>query len=207
MSPGDINILVACEHTGALASEFEQLGFNVTSCDLKKRVSPGQHYIGNVFDIVPGKFHVLIAFPPCTYLAKSGLFLCRTDPQRVELRNSALDFVRTLFDLPIPYIAIENPIGYLNSNWRQPNQLIQPFFFGDPYRKEICLWLKGLPPVMSKAHHPLRKHVVNHTNSRMSQAEKSEIKSSWLRYPNMCKEIARQWAFSILKDLKKKLAC
>ena len=198
--PQDVNVLICCEHTRALSVEFEKLGFNVTSCDFKNATSPSQHYTGNVFDIVPGSFHVLIGFPPCTYLAKAGIWRFHNDLERTFNRNEGLSFVRRLFALDIPFIALENPIGHLNTHWRQPSQLVQPYFFGDPYIKEICLWLKGLPALMSSAGSPSRTSVSTHVNGRMSQSQKSEIRSSWLHYPNMCKSIAAQWGASILKD-------
>lgn len=60
-------------------------------------------------------------------------------------RDAAFAFVRELYDAPIPRIAIENPIGYLNSAWRRPDQIVRPWMHGHPYNKDVCLWLKGLP--------------------------------------------------------------
>lgn len=62
-----------------------------------------------------------------------------------EERQKAFDFVMKLYNSNIPRVAIENPIGYLNEAWRKPDQIIRPFMFGHPYRKDICLWLKNLP--------------------------------------------------------------
>lgn len=200
MSPGDFKILVCCEHTGALSSEFAKLGFDVTTCDLKPSYGNCNHYQGDVFDIVPGSFNALIGFPPCTYLANSGIHFNKTVKGRSEKTLSAALFVEKLFSLDIQFIALENPVGWLNINWRMPTQIIRPWYFGDPYRKEICLWLKGLPPLIDTCVSPIRKHVANHTNGRMSQDIKSEIKSSWLWYPNMCKAIASQWSNVLLSD-------
>lgn len=199
-SPSDVRILVGFEHTGALSSEFRKLGFTVHTCDLKPSQATGCHITGDFWKIDHSVYDVIIAFYPCTYLAKAGLHWCNDNPDRSVLRDMAVEDVKRLMSLKVQHIALENPTGYLSTAYRPPDQLVFPWHFGDPYRKEINLWLKNLPPLMSTCHHYLRKSVSNHVNSRMSQDLKSEIKSSWLWYPRMCKAIADQWSSYLLKN-------
>jgi len=135
----------------------------------------------------------MIAFPPCTYLAKAQMFRYSLEPGRIEKRDKAVAFVHRLFHSGTPQVAIENPVGYLNNNWRKPTDILYPHNFGSPYHKEICLWLKNLPPLMRGPYYSgKRKHMANHVNSRMSQALKSKIKSKF--FPEVAKAMAAQWS-------------
>ena len=112
--------------------------------------------------------------------------------ERLHNRILAFEFIKELWSCSIPKIAIENPVGWLNKNWMPPSQITNPKFFGSPYSKEVCLWLKNLPPLIHTCHSPGLKKVSNHVNSRMSQAAKSKIKSKF--FPEMAKEMANQWS-------------
>lgn len=137
-----MKILVACEYSGSVRDEFLKLGFDAISCDLLKTESPGPHYIGNVFDIINDGFDLMIAHPPCTHLAVSG---ARHFHKKQKEQAEALEFVRKLMHANIPHIAIENPVSIISSKIRKPDQIIQPWMFGDPFQKTTCLWLKNLP--------------------------------------------------------------
>lgn len=188
-----LRVLTACEHTGALRNAFAALGHDAMSCDLKPDISGGHHFQGSVFELDLKSYDLVVAFPPCTYLAKAQMFRYELEANRPQLRDEAVSFVSRLYHAA-DTIAIENPVGYLNKNWLSPSQIVHPYYFGDPYRKDVCLWLKNVPPLISTCYNPIRKHVKNHTNGRMSQELKSEIKSSWLYYPLMCQAIAQQWS-------------
>lgn len=188
-----MKVLLACYHTSALREAIEANGHSVTSCDLKESLSPGKHYQGDVRDLLQHQWDFVFGFPPCTYLAKVQTWRCQRDPSRAALRLEAARFACMLFTANAKQIAIENPVGYLTEYWRPPNQIVRPWWFGDPYRKEICLWTKNLPPLMASLYNPIRKSVSNHVNGRMSQDLKSEIKSSWNWYPLTCEAIAYQW--------------
>lgn len=198
--PADVRILVGFEHTGALSSEFRKLGFQVHTCDLKSSQVDGCHITGDFWSVDHSVYNAIIAFYPCTYLAKAGLHWCGNNPYRSMLRDMAVQDVKRLMSLDVQHIAVENPTGYLSTAYRHPDQLVFPWYFGDPYSKEINLWLKCLPPLMSTCMSTGRKCVSNHVNGRMSQDLKSEIKSSWLWYPQMCKSIAQQWGSYLLKN-------
>lgn len=188
-----MKVLVACECSGTVRDAFTRAGHTAMSVDLKPSLSSGDHYQGDVFDVINQGWDLMVAFPPCTYLAKAQQWRYQYESKRPQLRDEAMYFVNDLFRAPIPRIAIENPVGYLNHNWRPPTQICYPYMFGDPYRKEICWWLKNLPPLIGTLYNPVRKSIANHTNGRMSQDLKSEIKSSWKYYPGLAAAIVDQW--------------
>ena len=158
-----MKILVACEESQAVTIELRKLGHEAFSCDLLPCSGghPEWHYQQDLFDVIDRGWDMMIAFPPCTYLAVSGArwmynpedkdldFKDRRPhpkhPNRREQQADALSFVKRLMDADIPKIAIENPIGVISSMIRKPNQIVQPYFFGDEASKSTCLWLKGLP--------------------------------------------------------------
>ena len=115
------------------------------SCDLLPTDAPGPHYCGDVRDVLGRGWDLMIAHPPCTYLAVSGIHWNARRPERAALTDAAADFVRLLMDAPIPRVAIENPVGVLSTRIRPPDQIIQPWQFGHPESKATCLWLRGLP--------------------------------------------------------------
>ena len=147
-------ILVAREESQAVTKEFRKLGFEAYSCDLLP-CSGGHnewHFQEDVFEVIKRepKFDMMIAHPPCTFLAVSGArWLYNKDgspnQERIKNQNEALDFVQKLMKVNIPYIAIENPISVISSKIRKPDQIIQPWQFGDKAQKSTCLWLKNLP--------------------------------------------------------------
>jgi hypothetical protein len=148
------NILIACEYSGIVRTAFEKYeNTNVWSCDLLETDIPTKkHYIGNVKEILYSiHCDLLIAFPPCTYLTSSGLYLCDIEKygdkaiRRIRERNKAINFFLDLYESPIKHICIENPTGHINTNVLKHNQLINPYFFGERERKRTCLWLKNLP--------------------------------------------------------------
>ena len=147
-----MRILVACEESQAVTKELRKLGHEAFSCDLLP-CSGGHsewHYQQDVFEVIEKGWDMMIAHPPCTFLAVSGArWLYNKDGSKNEDRwNSqaeALDFVQRLMDAPIDKIAIENPISVISSQIRKPDQIIQPWMFGDKAQKSTCLWLKSLP--------------------------------------------------------------
>ncbi len=112
---------------------------------------PQYHIKGDALkEAYSGKYHLMIAHPPCTYLAVSGArWMYNKDgsinQDRLKNQNEALDFVQRLMDVNIDKIAIENPISVISSKIKKPNQIVQPFMFGDKAQKSTCLWLKNLP--------------------------------------------------------------
>ncbi len=140
-----LKILVACEYSGTVRDAFIRAGHYAASCDLLPSESPlGDHYQGNVMDILDHGWDLMIAHPPCTHLAVSGArhFAAK---QASGVQQEALAFVQQLLDAPIAKIALENPISIISSRICKPDQIIQPWQFGHGETKATCLWLKNLP--------------------------------------------------------------
>lgn len=147
-------ILIACEESQAVCIEFRKLGFEAYSCDLLPCSGghPEWHFQEDVFEVIKREpnFDLMIEHTPCTFLAVSGArHLYNKDgsinQERLKNQNEALDFIRKLMDVDIEHIAIENPVSVISSKIRKPEQIIQPWQFGDKAQKTTCLWLKNLP--------------------------------------------------------------
>lgn len=137
-------VLVACEYSGTVRDAFIRAGHEAMSCDILDTDSDGPHHIGDVLKILNEGWDLMIAHPPCTHLAVSGAkhFAAKRADGR---QQAALAFVQALMNAPIPRIAIENPVSVISTYIRKPDQIVQPYFFGDPATKTTCLWLKNLP--------------------------------------------------------------
>lgn len=157
-----MKILVACEESQAVTKELRSLGHEAYSCDIIPCSGghPEWHIMQDVLPLldgdcdfvsmdeqhhtINGKWDMIIAFPPCTHLAVSGAahFAKKIADGR---QQQAIDFFMKFANADCPRIAIENPIGIMSNKWRKPDQIIQPWQFGDNVGKSTCLWLKGLP--------------------------------------------------------------
>ena len=137
-----MRILIACEFSGIVRDAFTARGHEATSCDLLPSETKGNHYQGNVLDIIANDWDLIIAHPPCTHLAVSG---ARWFKDKVKEQMEALNFVKLFMTAHCPKICIENPISIISTRIRKPDQIIQPWQFGHPETKATCLWLKGLP--------------------------------------------------------------
>jgi len=140
-----MKILIACEYSGIVRNAFAKKGHNVISCDILPTESPGQHYCGDVLDIIDDKWDMMIAFPPCTHLAVSGARWFKTKQIQQKM---AIEFFLRLVSANIEKIAIENPISIMSTKYRKPDQIIQPWQFGHGETKATCLWLKNLPKLV-----------------------------------------------------------
>jgi hypothetical protein len=139
-----MKILVACEFSGKNRDAFAALGHEAWSCDLLPSETEGNHYQGDVRDMLSGNWDLLIAHPPCTYLsyAANGVW---NKSGRAQLREEAMQFFMLFVNCNIPKVCIENPVGYPGKVYRKPDQIIHPYYFGERQLKRTCLWLKGLP--------------------------------------------------------------
>src|SRR4029077_4016059 len=136
-------VLVACEFSGIVRDAFTRYGYLAVSCDLLRSESEGMHIQQDVRGLLKLPYwDIMIAHPPCRYLAVSG---ARWFAQRKNEQKDALAFVQELMDAPFPRICIENPVSVISSKIRKPDQIIQPWQFGEPEQKTTCLWLKNLP--------------------------------------------------------------
>ena len=140
-----MRVLIACEYSGRVRDAFLAAGHDAMSCDILPTDASGPHYQGDVRDIINDGWDLMIAHPPCTYLAVSGMHWTTRGLRDPKLTEDALDFVRLLLDAPIERIALENPISVISSRIRKPDQIISPYEFGHDASKKTCLWLKNLP--------------------------------------------------------------
>jgi hypothetical protein len=144
-----MRVLIACEFSGVVRKAFAARGHDAWSCDLEPTDIPGQHYQGDVMDIINDDWNLMIAHPPCTYLTVTGNKWFKPEykdrfPTRQQDRQDAINFFMSLVNSPIEKIAIENPIGIMSTMYKKPNQIIHPWQFGHEASKSTCLWLKGL---------------------------------------------------------------
>ena len=137
-----MRVLIACEFSGIVRDAFVKHGHDAWSCDLLPSEREGNHIQDNVLKHLDHGWDLMIAFPPCTYLAVSGRRWFRF---RQAEQQQALQFIRLLLGAPVPRIALENPIGVISTHIRKPDQIIQPWQFGHGETKATCLWLKNLP--------------------------------------------------------------
>jgi hypothetical protein len=196
-----MKVLVACEYSGTVRNAFIRAGHYALSCDLLPSESPiGDHYQGNVLDILDHGWDLMIAHPPCTYLCSSGLHWNKRTPGRAAKTEEALEFVQLLMDAPIHKIAIENPIGCISTRIRKPSQIIQPYHFGDDASKFTCLWLKGLPHLLPTDFVEPRivngkRRWANQTDSGQNRlppsADRWKIRSE--TYVGIANAMAKQW--------------
>lgn len=175
-----MKVLVACEESQTVCKAFREKGHEAYSCDIvecsgghpewhimgdalkllnpSRQTIPGDDWFGfkfrtqdGVLHFVEGKWDLIIAHPPCTYLTVTGNRWFNIDRygekaiQRHKDRQEAIKFFMEFANADCQKIAIENPIGVMSSEWRKPNQIINPWMFGDAFEKKTCLWLKGLP--------------------------------------------------------------
>lgn len=148
-----MRILVACEESQAVTIAMRERGHEAYSCDILPCSGgyPEWHIQGDVLPLLNEGWDMMIAFPPCTYLTNAGIAHFNVERygqkaiDRWRKRIEAFDFFMKLATAPIERIAIENPVGFANTVWRKPDQIIHPYYFGDPHMKRTCLWLKNLP--------------------------------------------------------------
>jgi hypothetical protein len=161
-----VRVLVACEYSGRVRDAFIAAGHDAMSCDLLPSEATGPHYQGDVFDVIGDGWDLMIAHPPCTYLTIAAEWAYKEEQTkrikpgtligkaRREAREEAIKFVMALATAPIERIAIENPVGVLSTVWREPDQFIQPYEYGDDASKKTCIWLKQLPRLLPTAFAP-----------------------------------------------------
>ena len=142
-----MNVLIACEFSGVVREAFRKKGHNAWSCDLLGAEDNSLYHIkDDILNVIhyegKGKWDLMIAHPPCTYLAVSG---ARWFKNRQIEQINALSFVKRLMRADVDKICIENPISVISSKIRKPDQIVQPWMFGHGETKATCLWLKNLP--------------------------------------------------------------
>jgi hypothetical protein len=212
-----MKVLIACEYSGIVRDAFIKKGHQAISCDLLPSESDlGEHYQGDVTDILYDGWDLMIAHPPCTYLSVSGArwYYHPEDkhlpyeerrphpmhPHRRQYQQEALDFVQLLLDAPIEKIAVENPISVISSRIKKPTQIIQPYEYGHPTSKSTCLWLKNLEPLQpTNIVEPIwinvsdgkRMSKFHYDTYTLPKEERGKIRSA--TFPGIAQAMADQW--------------
>lgn len=204
-----MKVLVACEESQAVCNEFRKLGHEAYSCDIVPCSGghPEWHLQQDVLPLLKEKWDMIIAFPPCTYLTVTGNRWFNIDRygekaiQRHKDRKEAIDFFMAFANADCERIAIENPVGIMSSEWRKPNQIINPWQFGDAFEKKTCLWLKGLPELTPTniVEIPPRKKFDSGKSMpswyaeawHLPKEERAKLRSK--TFPGIARAMAEQW--------------
>ena len=204
-----MNVLIACEESQAVCIAFRERGHNAFSCDIEPCSGghPEWHLQQDVLPLLKEKWDMIIAFPPCTYLTVTGNRWFNIDRygekaiQRHKDRKDAIDFFMTFANADCEKIAIENPVGIMSSEWRKPNQIINPWQFGDAFEKKTCLWLKGLPELKPTniVEIPPRKRFDSGKSMpswyaeawHLPKEERAKLRSK--TFPGIARAMAEQW--------------
>ena len=197
-------MLVACEESGTVRDAFAKKGWDAWSADLGPSRTVGQHYQGDVREILSLHWDLIIAHPPCTYICNSGNQWIRTRcPERWPELVKAVEFFNLFLTHPCEHIAIENPVPYklpASMLLRSFDQKIQPYMFGHPESKATCLWLKGLPPLRETNN---VKHIYDSLPKAVAQrihymGGKDRQKERSKTFPGIASAMAEQWTEHIL---------
>lgn len=189
-----MRVLIGCEFSGIVREEFRKRGHNAWSCDLLPTEIPGPHYQCDILSILDQNWDLAIFFPPCTHLAVSG---ARYFQYKQKEQAEALEFVKQLLNAPINKIALENPVSIISSRIRKPDQIIQPFHFGENHSKKTCLWLKNLPKLVPTNILPLPEcgYWDNQTPSGQNKLgpspDRAKIRSK--TYEGIARAMSNQW--------------
>jgi hypothetical protein len=218
-----MKVLIACEESQAVCKAFRAKGHEAYSCDIIEPSGghPEWHIHGDAIEALKGgvittmdgvghdvgKWDMLIAHPPCTYLTVTGnrwFNISRYGEkavQRYKDREEAVHFFMQFVKCNIPKVAIENPIGYMSTAYQKPAQIIHPYMFGDPARKATCLWLKGLPKLIPTD--IVEPEIIHYKNGNgtdnpwhmetMKLPPKERAKARSKTFPGIAKAMAEQW--------------
>lgn len=217
-----MKVLVACEESQRVCTEFRKLGHEAYSCDIEPCSGghPEWHIQDDVLPLLNGncdfktvngdmhnligKWDLIIAHPPCTYLSNAGArFLYPKgvlNEYRLKLGLEAKVFFMKIYNADCEKIAIENPIPSKVYGLPKYTQTIQPYEFGHPYQKKTCLWLKGLKPlqptdVLPKEKRQSTKIAGNWFNKGGKERQKNRAKT----FPGIAKAMAEQWGKELSK--------
>lgn len=206
-----VKILVACEESQAVTIELRKLGHEAFSNDLIECSGghPEWHIKGDSLSVIKAmKWDMIIAFPPCTYLTVTGNRWFNIERygekaiQRHKDREWAINFFKEIHNSDCEKIAIENPVGVMSTSLRKPDQIVNPFQFGDAFEKKTCLWLKGLPKLehTNVVEPPKRTEFASGKTMpawyaeawKLPKEERAKLRSK--TFPGIAKAMAEQWA-------------
>lgn len=205
-----MKVLIACEESQTVCKAFRERGHEAYSCDIQEPSGghPEWHIQGDAIKAIgDGQWDLIIAHPPCTYLTVTGNRWYNVERygnkaiQRYKDRDDAIVFFLAIANADCERIAIENPVGIMSTIWRKPDQIIEPWQFGDSYEKRTCLWLKGLPlleptRIVKK---PVRKMYASGKSMpawyadawKLPPDERAKVRSK--TFPGIAAAMAEQW--------------
>lgn len=195
-----MKVLVACEESQEVCKAFRELGHEAYSCDIEPCSGghPEWHLQCDALEMLKLQWDMIIAHPPCTHLSSSG---ARWFPEkRADGRQQqSIDFFMSFTQADCPHIAVENPVGIMSTQYRKPDQIIQPWMFGHPEKKATCLWLKGLPKLeptndVSAYMRTLPKSRQERLHYLPPGPDRARIRSR--TFPGIAKAMAEQWGGS-----------
>lgn len=204
-----MKVLVACEESQRVTMAFRELGHEAFSCDIEPCSGghPEWHIQDDALLVINEGWDLIVAHPPCTYLTVTGNRWFNVERygekaiKRHRLREEAAQFFMAFINADCERIAVENPIGYMSSTFRKPDQIIHPYMFGDPERKATCLWLKGLP--LLEATNVVEPEIIKYKNGRgtdsrwhmetMKLPPKERAKERSKTFPGIARAMANQW--------------
>ena len=197
-----MRVLLACEESQAVTKEFRDRGHDAYSCDILPSSGslPEYHLQQDVVPLLKQEWDLIIAFPPCTHLASSGAAWF-AEKRRDGRQQEGIDFFMLFTNLNVPKVVIENPVGIMSRIDRKPDQIIQPWWFGDPFEKRTCLWLKGVEPLVAtdEVKPAARSEYASGRTMptwyadawKLPPAERSKARSK--TFPGIAKAMAEQW--------------
>jgi len=203
-----VKILVACEESQAVTIELRRLGHEAYSCDIEPCSGghPEWHRQQDIIPLLDKSWDMIIAFPPCTYLTNAGAMRLRINGEiqqgRMERAKEAKAFFMQILAANCPMIAVENPLPGKIHGLPPYTQIIEPWMFGEPWKKRTCLWLKGLPPLMPTSIVQPEGLWIGATSSRRDARVYSRYalksnrdqKTRSKTFPGIARAMAEQWA-------------
>ena len=193
-----MKVLVACEESQAVTIELRKLGHEAYSCDIEECSGghPEWHLQEDVIPLLEKEWDMIIAFPPCTDLAVSGA--AWFEQKRKDGRQQAsVEFFMKFANAKCKRVAIENPVGIMSTQWRKPDQIVQPYEYGHMEQKKTCFWLKGLPKLVETENVKeqmllLPKKERERMHYMSPGPERAKLRSK--TFPGIAKAMAMQWA-------------
>lgn len=193
-----MRVLVACEESQEVCKAFRELGHEAYSCDVEPCSGgrPEWHLQCDALELIKMRWDLIIAHPPCTDLAVSGAKWF-AEKRADGRQQAAIEFFMRFINADCEHIAVENPVSIMSTQYRKPDQIIQPWMFGHPEKKSTCLWLKGLPLLIptndvSEYMKTLPKNQQNRLYHLPPSPDRAKLRSK--TFPGVAKAMASQWS-------------
>lgn len=224
----EINVLIACEESQRVCMAFRERGFTAYSADIQEPSGghPEWHILGDVlrvlnpsmredgitniwFTTMNGDLHIIrkwdliIAHPPCTHLAVSGMRWFKEGRKPMRLQDEAADFFMKFINANCEHVAVENPVCIMSTRYRKPDQIINPFQFGHKQQKKTCLWLKNLPKLKETDNvYTEMMKLPEKERTAIWQMGSGHAKERSKTFPGIAEAFALQWGDYLEKEVE-----